>query len=227
MINGILDSNQKIVSNGLVLNLDAAQLRSYPGSGTAWTDLSGNANNGTLTNGPTFNSGNGGSIVFDGTDDYVITTNSLSLSSATLLCWIKRNGTQGQYDGILYSRTPSPATGLNFYTSNQLGYNWNNTSATYQWSSGLIVPDNNWCMVAITIISTSATAYLGQSSGFTSATNTTTHNALSSLVFNLGRDPFGGRLYMGNISIAQVYNRALTPSEVLQNYNATKSRFGL
>ena len=60
----------KIVTDGLVFAVDAANKKSYPGSGTTWTDLAG-SNDGTLTNGPTFDSGDGGSIVFDGTDDYV------------------------------------------------------------------------------------------------------------------------------------------------------------
>jgi len=60
-----------ISTSGLVLALDAANTKSYPGSGTTWTDMSGNNNNGTLTNGPTFNSANGGSIVFDGSNDFV------------------------------------------------------------------------------------------------------------------------------------------------------------
>ena len=66
--------NPNIVTDGLVLCLDAANKRSYPGTGTTWTDRSANGNNGTLTNGPTFDSANGGSIVFDGTNDYVTTT---------------------------------------------------------------------------------------------------------------------------------------------------------
>ncbi len=64
----------KIVTDGLVLALDAADRNSYPGSGTTWTDLSINKSNSTLTNSPIFNSSNGGSIVFDGVDDYTITT---------------------------------------------------------------------------------------------------------------------------------------------------------
>lgn len=60
-----------IITDGLVFCLDAANSKSYPGTGTAWTDLSGNDNNGTLTNGPTFDSSNGGSIVFDGVNDQV------------------------------------------------------------------------------------------------------------------------------------------------------------
>jgi hypothetical protein len=76
----------KIVTSGLVLALDAADKNSYPGSGTTWTDLSGNGNNGTLVNGPTFSSANGGSIVFDGVDDYVTcgTNSSTLVSSMTI-----------------------------------------------------------------------------------------------------------------------------------------------
>ena len=66
-----LSHSPRIVTDGLVFCVDAGDKMSYPGAGTTWTDLSKNRNNGTLTNGPTFDSANGGSIVFDGTDDYV------------------------------------------------------------------------------------------------------------------------------------------------------------
>ena len=72
-----------IVKDGLVLHLDAANYKSYPGSGTTWSDLSGNGNNGTLTNGPTFDSGNRGSIVFDGSNDFVYLSNPSSLAFGT------------------------------------------------------------------------------------------------------------------------------------------------
>ena len=81
-----------IVTNGLVLCLDAANIKSYAGTGTAWNDLSGNSRTGTLTNGPTYSGTNGGSIVFDGVNDYVQTP-SLSLTgnetNLTLSCWFK------------------------------------------------------------------------------------------------------------------------------------------
>ena len=91
----------KVVTDGLVLCLDAASKNSYPGSGTTWTDLSGNGNDGTLTNGPTFSSDKGGTIVFDGTDDYVDTGLYLS-STCSISCWYKReetditNGNEGR-----------------------------------------------------------------------------------------------------------------------------------
>jgi len=71
MVNGIINSSQQIVTNGLSLNYDVPQLRSYPTTGTSITDLSGNSNTGTLVNGVAFNSSNGGSLVFDGTNDYL------------------------------------------------------------------------------------------------------------------------------------------------------------
>ena len=60
-----------IITRGLILHLDASAPSSYPGSGTTWSDISGNNHVGTLTNGPTFSTDGGGSIVFDGTNDYV------------------------------------------------------------------------------------------------------------------------------------------------------------
>ena len=85
----------QIVVNGLVLYLDAASPRSYPGTGTAWTDLSGNGNNGTLTNGPTYSSANGGSIVFDGVNDYVLTPVNIDANPNTVSAWFNASSTNG------------------------------------------------------------------------------------------------------------------------------------
>jgi hypothetical protein len=216
----------KIVTNGLVLALDAANTRSYPGTGTAWTDLSRGENNGTLVNGPTFNSANGGSIVFDGTNDYVQCSGSFTLTSATFVTWIRRNGDQGQYDGVLFSRGTN-VTGMNFFSSNQLGYVWNDVPATYNWASGLTIPNSVWCMIAVSVTSTSATGYLCQTSGITTSTNTTNHASSVLDSINIARDSGASRYFNGNITSTQLYNRALSASEVFQNFNATKTRFGL
>lgn len=217
--------NPKIVTNGLVICLDAANRRSYPGSGTVWRDLAG-SNNGTLTNGHTFNSANRGSIVFDGVDDFVQISASFNITTATFVVWLRRNGNQNTYDGILFSRGTN-ITGISFYTSNQLGYTWNNAVNTYTWNSSLIVPDLTWCMCAISITSNSATAYLYQSTGLTTATNIVSHTSTILDDIKIGQDDFGSRFFTGNIAQAQIYNRALTSTEILQNYNATKGRFGL
>ena len=91
-----------LVSAGLVLNLDAGNSSSYIGSGNNWNDLSGNNNTGTLTNGPIFNSANGGSIVFDGIDDVISFGNILNmgLNSWTMSCWVKFDGGSGTF-GIM------------------------------------------------------------------------------------------------------------------------------
>jgi hypothetical protein len=215
-----------------VFYLDASSPSSYfsPISSTIWKDISGNRITGSLINGPTFNSANEGNFVFDGADDYVSVNGSVTTSTATFISWIKRNGTQGQYDGILFSRSTvviTDATGINFNTSNQLGYHWNGTTSTYLWNSGLTIPDSTWCMCAVAVSTSSATAYLGQSSGITTSTNNVSHTSSTLSNILVARDSFESRYFNGNIAIAQIYNRALSAQEVLQNYNATKTRFGL
>jgi hypothetical protein len=215
-----------IVTSGSLLNLDAGFVGSYPTTASTWYDLSGNASNGTLTNGPTFDSANSGSIVFDGVDDFVPCTGSFTLTSATFVTWIKRNGDQGQYDGILFSRGTN-TTGMNFFSSNQLGYHWNDAAATYNWASGLTIPNLTWCMIAVSVSSNSATAYLCQTSGITTATNTTSHASSVLNDIKIAQDDAGSRFFNGNIAISQLYNRALSTNEITQNFNALKGRFGL
>ena len=215
-----------VVTTGLQLYLDAGNASSYPGSGTTWTDLTVNGRNGTLTNGPTYSSDNGGSIVFDGTDDYVQCTGSLTVTAATFVTWIRRNGNQGQYDGILFSRGTS-VTGMNLERSNQLGYHWNGAGNTYAWQSGLVVPNLTWCMIAVSVTSTAATAYLCQTSGITTATNTVSHTSSVIDDIKLALDDAAARYFNGNIAIAQLYNIALSAGQVSQNFAVDRARFGV
>ena len=215
-----------VVTTGLQLYLDAGQAASYPGTGTTWTDLSGNGRDGTLTNGPTYSSADGGSIVFDGTNDFVQCSGSVTATAATFVAWIRRNGTQGSYDGILFSRGSS-VTGMQFQSSNQLSYMWNGAVNTYTWQSGLTIPDLTWCMVAVSVTSTAATAYLCQSSGITSAINTVSHTSTTLNDIKIGQEDFGGRFFNGSIAIAQLYNIALSAEQVSQNFRADRARFGL
>ena len=222
----IPESAASVVTTGLQLYLDAGNASSYPGSGTAWTDLSGNNRDGTLTNGPTYSGTNGGSIVFDGSNDYVQCSGSLTVTAATFVTWIKRNGSQGQYDGILFSRGAN-TTGMNFQVSNQLGYHWNDAGNTYNWQSGLTIPNLTWCMIAVSVTSTAATAYLCQTSGTTTATNTVNHSSSNLNDIKLAQDDAGNRFFNGNIAIAQLYNIALSAGEISQNFEADRARFGV
>jgi hypothetical protein len=216
-----------IVTTNLSMFLDAGNASSYPGSGTAWTDLSGNSRNGTLTGGPTYTSADGGSIVFDGTNDFVQCSGSITATAATFVTWIRRNGTQSDYDGIIYSRGAT-ATGIQFFgTTNRIAYTWNNAVNTYTWNSGLTLPDLTWCMIAVSVTSSSATAYLCQSSGITSATNTVSHTSTTLNDIKIGQDDLGGRFFTGNIATAMIYDRALSAAEITQNFNALRSRYGL
>jgi hypothetical protein len=220
------DNAVSVVTTGLQLYLDAGQAASYSGTGTTWTDLTVNGRNGTLTNGPTYSATNGGSIVFDGTDDFVQCSGSLTVTAATFVSWIRRNGTQGQYDGILFSRGTN-VTGMNFQVSNQLGYHWNDNINTYGWQSGLTIPDLTWCMVAVSVTSTAATAYLCQSSGITTATNTVSHGSSNLNDIKLAQDDAGARFFGGSIAVAQLYNIALSAEQIAQNFAADRARFGV
>ena len=164
--------------------------------------------------------------MFDGTDDFVQCSGSLTVTAATFVAWIRRNGSQGTYDGILFSRG-SNVTGMMFQSSDQLAYIWNGAINTYTWSSGLTLPDLTWCMVAVSVTSTAATAYLCQSSGITSAINTVSHTSAILNDIKIGQDDFGGRFFTGNIAMAQLYNRALSATEIQQNFNALRGRFGV
>lgn len=223
---GITIVGQSVLTTGLQLYLDAGNASSYPGTGTTWTDLSGNSRNGTLTGGPTYSTANGGTIVFDGTDDFVQCSGSLTVTAATFVAWIKRNGNQGQYDGIIFSRG-SNTTGMNLQVSNQIGYTWNDAGNTYNWQSGLTVPDSTWCMIAVSVTSTAATAYLCQTSGITKSTNTVSHG--SSLIddIKIARDEYSTRYFNGDISITQLYNISLSESQISQNFEADRIRFGV
>lgn len=217
----------KIVTDGLVLYLDAANTRSYVSGSTTWNDLSRGGNNGTLINGPTFNSGNGGSIVFDGSNDYVGINNTITVSTVTFVSWIRRNGTQGAYTGILFSRGIY-TSGMSFFSNGtNLGYTWNDSFNTYTWASNLTIPNLEWCMCVLVISPTAATAYLCQQSGITNASNNIPHSGSILNGLSVGRDSISGRYFNGRIAQSILYNRALTAAEVLQNYNTTKSRFGL
>jgi hypothetical protein len=218
-----------VVTTGLQLYLDAGNASSYSGSGTNWTDLSGNGRNGTLTNNPTYSSADGGSIVFDGNNDFVQCSGSLTVTAATFVTWIRRNGNQSSYDGILFNRNGTATTGISFFeTTNKISYTWNDAVNTWGWDSGLTIPDLTWCMVAVSVTSTSATAYLCQSSGITSATNTVNHTSVVLDDIKIGQDDLTAlRFFNGRIAVAQIYNIALSAEQVEQNFAADRSRFGI
>ena len=205
------------VQNGLVLHLDAGNTSSYPGTGTTWTDLSGNNNNGTLVNGPTYNSTNGGSLVFNGTNQYVNTSFSTTAGQAVT------------YAGWVYS-TETTSTYKNFVDNDPQSMIWWNTSGRIEFDGATgggvtttPVYRNQWVYVALSKPSGSSSASYYVNGLFVGTAGA--YTTLAKTPHWLNRT--GGQTWKGNCSIIQAYNRALTAEEIQQNYNATKSRFGL
>lgn len=229
-----------IVTDGLVLALDAANPLSYPGSGTTWNDLSGNGYSGTLVNGPTFNSGKGGSIVFDGVDDYIGLSSLLSLlngtTEATLCIWLKliSGSNPSGRAGIIQLSGYNNSNGCLYYYTDALrvGGIWLDTFRTDRVFTGdwqPIVDGTQWhnLVVSTTPGVNGWKMYLNGILRY-STTGQNTVSVDSSLFggFRLGQNS-GGRDLWGNISICSIYNRNLSATEVLQNYNAIQTRFNL
>ena len=231
-----LQHSPRIITDGLVLCLDAANKRSYPGSGTVWTDLAG-SNNGTLTNGPTFSSANRGSIVFDGSNDYVNLPNAASTISTfniTVGCWIKQasihtSNTFTSIKSIVQVGTAEIGSNSCFYLhlrNSQIYFRYQGGSNIAQVSPGINQDINNWHYYVGVSDNTSISFYrdgifLGSalySFSFTSLANN-----------NIDLCKTGGysNYFNGNLAQVSIYNRALTPAEIQQNYNALKGRYNL
>ena len=216
-----------ISENGLVLYLDAGNRASYSGSGTTWTDISGNSNTGTLTNGPTFSAANLGSIVFDGTNDRVnFSTNSVfnfGTGNFSVFSWINTTKISG-YGTIFGLDDDATGYGIIMYVVATSGVLRTWVAFSYQ-NTSISIADGTWKYVGITRSSGTVYQYInGISVGNFSAAGSVTSNQHPTIgIYYNGAD----YMYQGNIATTQVYNRALSATEVLQNYNATKIRFGL
>ena len=215
----------KIVTSGLLLALDAADKLSYPGSGTTWRNLASNNFNCTLTNGPTFSGANMGSIVYDGVDDSA--TCSLVTSDAnnvTMESWFKATTLPGDRGLMLNGNGGSSGYGLQFGACGTAG------TTLYVFFGGIncnvvsygTLVTNTWYQAVYTRTTSPGISNILYINGISRSTNTSSNpNAPA------GSTLIGHSAFNGNISIARIYNRALTATEVLQNYNATKNRYGL
>lgn len=220
-----------IVTSGLVLNLDAANPRSYlpPYNGTTWFNLASSSNNGTLTNSPTYNTSNGGSIVFDGVDDYVSLSNGILSGTGdfTVNQWIKCDSSET--GGTLFGNFPSG--NLQVLFGSRYIAMWLNNNSTYlgtsPWNTTLPQFTTSSIMMTVLRSGTTTALYLNsilQKTGSSSDTIGTT-----GATFRIGdnTNSSGGEQYKGNIYNIQVYNRALSASEINQNFQATRARFGI
>ena len=202
-----------IVQNGLVLNLDAAIDASYSG-GTTWRDLEGNTN-GTLTAGPVFKKNNGGSIAFDGTDDRVSlgTAANVYRGLFTANFWVKFSS----FNTVLLGHVNTYAA---YIASSSLVYIRN--SQGFQSTSSFSLSTDTWENITVTRNYTDVKFY--QNGG---VVGSITMGDASQYLSTLGAYSNGGFALSGEVSIFNLYSRALTATEVLQNYNATRHRFGV
>ena len=232
--------NPSSVTSGLVLCLDAANRKSYPTSGTTWTDLSGRGNTGTLTNGPTYSSANGGSIVFDGVDDYVNIGSQSIIGSGTAPFTVEiwfyniKNFTAGQAMHIIDIKQDTQFFTVLVNVSGTF-YTWSAFRGQTQWATPLTQSDyvNKW--ICWTVVynggnKSTASSYITYTNGVQLPTGSVSFGAAggAGTITQFGSDGDGAAPYsQGNYASVKIYNRALSASEIKQNYNATKSRYGL
>jgi hypothetical protein len=215
-----LSHSPKVVTDGLVLYLDAANQRSYPKSGTTWSDLSASGYTGTLYNDPTFNSNNRGAIVFDGSNDYCLVTDWQILTGNAHYTYnvffVKYSNANSNWVSYGTSST-SRANQCGIFSGTLGALNYGNDTGV----SASSVSNDNWHMLTVTHNGSTTTVYID---GIYGTSKSTTYNFASSNL-NIGRAYTGG--YYANISLGhvQIYNRALTGDEVRQNYLATRGRY--
>jgi hypothetical protein len=229
----------EIVNDGLVLHLDAANARSYPGSGTVWTDLSGLGNHGTLVNGPTYSSLNKGNLVFDGVDDYILVTNPATLKTQdfSVSTWINP-GVQtsavitivdfdhGISQGwVLQSEDAS--TNRNFYLAWHDGTRYQPVNE-FGVGKGIQITTSSWQNITYSKNGTILRSYLNGVELYHSTASNSNVRYVDNRNLMVGRFVnASNRYFKSGISNVQIYNRALTALEIKQNFNAVRGRYGL
>lgn len=220
-----------VITNGLGLNVDAGFTPSYPQTGTVWYDLSGNSYNSTLTNGPGFSTSGGGCITFDGTNDEASFGNILDYTSGsfTFNCWVYFNSLTTNQSGqgpVVFFKGQSQNNGYYLQVGNNGAIsfitNQSGASQTSSTNSSAIVV-NTWYNIAVTRSGSSCKIYVN---GVNSTTTSGTHQNPSTSSENFKLANYNNSIYANmNIAIFQSYNRELSATEVLQNYNTYTVRF--
>jgi hypothetical protein len=226
--------NPSIITNGLLVHLDAGDPQSYTGSGTTWTDLSGNGWNGTLTNGPTYSSANNGTIVLDGVNDYVTLGSTLAATaSGTISFWIKFTNTITS--GYAGNQRP-------WGKNDNFELRWGgNSLADIEFNRRLNLDlgqllslrgtQNNWyntiwynCVVTWNSSANRSSLYV---QGLLDVTGTAANPSALTGTFNIGANYVPTAYVNGQMPHFMFYNRELTSSEVMQNFNAMRARYGV
>jgi len=222
-----LSHSPSIITSGLVLCLDAANRKSYPGSGTTWTDLSGRGNTGTLANGPTYDTSNGGRIICDGVDDYISTGLVLPSPSTTPTTFdlVFKYNSPNTFRGLIgASNYAASGFSVGFVGQSQMRNTYN--------ASGLQF-ENNWNYDS-SVVSNGTFVFNGRNiSVYRNSSLITTLTASFDVAadgngMQISRNLQGGwGTSQVDVYAVRVYNKALTAAEIQQNYNALRGRFGI
>jgi len=227
-----------IVQDGLFLYLDAGNVNSYPGSGTLWTDLTGNGNNGNLINGPTFSGVNGGTIVFDGTNDNIEMVNTILLDTGipkTFSFWVYSlvsSGGRSLISDMGYGGDRGWWLFCN-YTTGQIWFGGSNNlsdgNLIYRTTTNANLSANTWYNIVLTYNPSTPTASFYLNGTLLLDNGNTIYNTYSNPSTYTQIGAYGGvspnAPWNGYISQVLGYNKVLTGSEILQNYNVLKNRF--
>jgi hypothetical protein len=228
-------TSPNIVTSGLILNYDMSNYRSAPFTGASIYDLSGFGNTGTLTNGPTYSSLNDGCLIFDGSNDYLDAGNNISNTYSGLTIESVINvGITNKKQALISTYNSGLGWGIEILdntTSNKFNFFAFTSAGVYTsvQSSSSAVLSQNYHITAVFSGSNSVSIYINGVNNGSVGTNYSSISKGGATNLRLGDDPdLSQSLYFqGNIYATRLYNRALSAAEILQNYNATKSRFGL
>lgn len=225
-----LGHGASIVRDGLLLHLDAVNLKSYSGSGTVWNDLSGNGNDATLTNGPVFNTDDNKYISFDGVNDYAIIPNSTSVSSFTnqisVSVWIKRVPNTIQRIINKFDTVETATFRITIGSAGRLFFEINDGTTRYILGNLFPTFSNDWENFVFTY--NGSNRYIYQNTNLIASDTFTNPIYNNSFPITIGATVLTDVLYGPlDISGAMIYNRALTSTEIQQNFEATRSRYGI
>ena len=222
--------NPKVVTDGLVLALDAGNTKSYPGSGTAWSDMSGNGDNATLINAPTYSSDDGGYLDFNGTNEYA-TLPELSLAGNEITFTVWNYGITAQNSSIIYLEDSNNRRLLNIHLP------WSDGNVYFDKGSDAVNFDriyknasnseyqgwHHWAFTA-NASTGSMKIYLDSVLWHSDTGKTRTFNDATGTHRRIGLVN-SADYHRGYVSSIMLYTKELTAAEVLQNYNANKGRY--
>lgn len=227
-----LDHSPLVTTDGLMVYLDAANTRSYPGTGNIWYDLKGNINFNLINNPPFIANSAGGSIGFTAANSHHATASSLSsMPTWTVEVWLYHTGvSSGTYPAIICEALGGGSINFALFNPNysvnnfqlQTGYYVGNV---WYWTNNYNIAQNNWYHIIASYDGSNIKLYVNSVLHLTTASSAIPVSSNTGIYLMRRWD--SADYFGGSLNTVKIYNRALTSQEIVQNYNATKRRYGL